>query len=98
MTGWFSKESQYLNNNDDNAPIITPTSRDIISKYMKSTHKCIEIFIDKFENPPSSERYFLTDRKIRIDTASLKIPSPNKTELSIGYSVSLINVSAATVS
>ena len=53
---------------------------------------------DKFENPPSSDKYFLTERKIRIETASLNIPSPNKTEFSIGYSFSLINVRAATVS
>lgn len=65
---------------------------------MKSTHRRKEIVIDKFENPPSSDKYFLTDRNISIDTASLNIPSPNKTELSIGYSFSLINVRAATVS
>ncbi len=65
---------------------------------MKSKQILSEILIDKLENPPSSDRYFLTDLKMRMETASLNMPSPKRTELSTGYTDSLMSVSAATVS
>lgn len=45
-----------------------------------------------------SDKYLLTDLNIRMDTASLNIPSPNRMEFITGYYDSLTNVNAATVS
>lgn len=44
--GWFKSESQYLNNNEDNAPTITPTINDIINKYIKSINNLNDIVGD----------------------------------------------------